>query len=96
MPVISEQGRHVPGLPGGEHPLGQPEQADGQRDRDDERGGVVRSLETTEQALGAEPGQRRAEEHDDSERERGGQPVADVELEVARTPPACRRRRGRS
>ena len=68
---VAEQERHVARLARVEQPLRDAEQADGERDGDDERGGEVGALEPAEQALGGQPAERR-EQNDDEERRRCG------------------------
>ena len=50
------------------------EQADGERDGDDERGGVVGALEPAEQPLHDQADDGHEHEHDDGDGERRGTP----------------------
>jgi hypothetical protein len=79
---IPEQVGDVARLAGIEEPLRQAEQANRQRHRDDERGGVVGPLEPAQQPLDHDPHQRGQHQHHDGQRDRSRQPAADSQLEV--------------
>jgi hypothetical protein len=81
-PVVAEEVRDEPRLVGREHLLREPEQPDGERDRDDERRRVAGALEPSQQPLGEQAGEGGEHQDDEPERERQRQVVLDPQLVV--------------